>query len=107
MKHSAKHSKMKNKNVSPQGKIQLRMIIIIACITILALAYNGYKIHVQDKDYQAQEQDLDQQIQEQNEVKEELEKQEDYMETDAYKEEFVRKNFNMIKKGEKLLKEKE
>jgi cell division protein DivIC len=105
---SMKQSKKKRtRPVSRQNRIQTGIIIFIVCMVIGAVAFNSYSIKEKEKEYAAQEAELDLQISEAKAEKQALEEQEEYMKTDAYKEQVAREEFGMVKKGEYILKEKD
>lgn len=102
-----KRAKKKRRTLTRQNRLQTRLIILIVCIVMGAVAFNSYRIRIKKQEYAAQEAELDIQIAEANAEKKALEEQEEYMKTDAYKEQIAREQFGMVKKGEYILKEKE
>jgi cell division protein DivIC len=99
--------KKKRRPMSRQNRIQTRIIIFIVCVVIGAVAFESYSIREKEKEYAAQEAELDLQIAEAKAEQQALEEQEEYMKTDAYKEQVAREEFGMVKKGEYILKEKD
>ena len=102
-----RHSRKKNKRITRQNRIQTRIIILIVCVVMGAVAFNSHRIKVKEQEYAAQEAELDAQIAEAKAEKKALDEQEEYMKTDAYKEQLAKEQFGMVKKGEYILKEKD
>ena len=72
-----------------------------------AVIFNSYRIKVKKQEYAAQEAELELQIAEAKAEQKALDEQEEYMKTDAYKEQVAREQFGMVKKGEYILKEED
>ena len=96
----------KAKRLSQHNRTQTRVIIFIVLLVFGAVLFNQYRIHAKSVEYAAKEAQLDEQIAEAEAKKQQLEEQEAYMQTDAYKEEVAREEFGMIKEGEYVLKDK-
>ena len=105
MKNST--TKKKKQRVTRQNRIQTRMSILIVCIVLGAVLYNGHRIKLKEQEYAAVEQELDMQIAEAKEEQKELDEQAEYQKTDAYKEEVAREQFGMVKEGEYILKQRD
>ena len=103
-------SRKKRSNIkrpeSRQSRFQLRMIMVIACFTVIMVFYNRHQVNEQIERYEQQEAKIQTEIEAEKQKRKELEKEQEYMGTDAFKEEYARKNLDMIKKGEKILKER-
>lgn len=97
----------KKKNISHQNWLQTRIIIVIVCLVMCAVVFNSHRIKVKEREYAAQEAELDLQIAEAKAEQKALDEQEEYMKTDAYKEQVAREQFGMVKKGEYILKEED
>lgn len=95
----------KSKRISHYNRTQTRVILAIVLIVVAAVLFNSYRTHKKAQEYAAVEAELDLQIAEAEAQKEALEEQEDYMQTDAYKEKVAREEFGMVKEGEYILKE--
>lgn len=95
----------KSKRVSHHNRTQTRVVLAIVLIVVGAVMFNSYRTHKKSEEYAAVEAELDLQIAEAEAEKAALEEQEDYMQTDAYKEKVAREEFGMIKKGEYILKD--
>lgn len=106
VKKSGKAAK-KKKNISHQNRLQTRMIIVIVCLVMGAVIFNSYRIKAKKQEYAAQEAELELQIAEAKAEQKALDEQEEYMKTDAYKEQVAREQFGMVKKGEYILKEED
>lgn len=101
-----KHSKKKKGRVSRENRLQTRMIILIVCLVLGAVALNNHRIKVKEQEYAVQEAELDEKIAEAQAEQKDLQEQEEYMKTDAYKEQLAKEEFGMVKKGEYIIKEK-
>lgn len=101
-----KHSKKKKRPVSHQNRLQTRIIILIVFVVLGAVALNNHRIKIKEQEYAAEEAELDAQIAEAEAEKKDLEEQEEYMKTDAYKEQVAKEEFGMVKDGEYVIKEK-
>lgn len=101
-----KHVKKKKSSISHQNRLQTRIIILIVCIVLGTVVLNNHRIKIKEQEYAAQEAELDAQIAEAEAEKKSLEEQEEYMKTDAYKEQLAKEEFGMVKKGEYIIKEK-
>ncbi|MDO4555930.1 MAG: septum formation initiator family protein [Lachnospiraceae bacterium] len=99
-------NKKQKKKLTRQNKIQTGIIVLIVCMVLGAVGFNSHRIKVKSQEYAVKEAELEAQIAEAKAEQEALEEQEEYMDTDAYKEEIAREQFGMVKEGEYILKEK-
>lgn len=94
----------------PRRKIftpQVFLIIAIVLIFFIVIALHSHTINKKSEQYATQIEQLDEQIKDAKNEAKQLDKQEEYQQTDEFKEEIARTRLGMIKPDEKIFKSTE
>lgn len=94
-------------NKNPKRKIftpQVFLIIMIVVVLLLVIFIHSQHLAKKSDEYTKQIEQLDEQIKEAESEAEDLKKQEEYQQTDEFKEEIARTELGMIKPTEKIFK---
>lgn len=99
--------KKKRKRSSKYNKIAMIGICFVVCVMLLLLFIEGKSVQKKIEANDARQQELTEQIEEEKERTEEIEKMQDYMQSDEYTEKIAKEKIGLLKENEIIFKEED